>query len=44
MFRSTETPCFAFSKGKIVPVGHNFKEQQWKIIHQKPEDDRPKTG
>ena len=28
MFRKTETPCFAFGKGEIVPVGHNFKEQQ----------------
>lgn len=42
MFRSTETPCFAFGKGKIVPGGHNFKEQQMKNNTQKTGGRPPK--
>lgn len=43
MFRSTETPCFAFGKGKIVPVGHNFKESQMENTTSKTGGRPPKS-
>lgn len=44
MFRSTETLALPLAKGKLFPLVTILKNNKWKIIRQKSEDDHPKAG